>query len=256
MGEIKSFGNTAKSLARNPLGIIALFIVLIYGVAGLITAFSGTLEANERIILILFLVIFPFFVLVVFTWLVSKHSEKLFSPSDFKNEENYVKMQMTAVASLTAATRKSDNLTSEADVEKIVEAVLQTIPSNIQEKNDWRNKVLWVDDRPLNNTYERRAFESVGIEITLALSTVEALELIKNNKYAAIISDMGRKEGSREGYVLLDSIRNQKETTPFFIYAGSNLPEHKLETLNHGGQGTTNNPQELFKIVMKAIITR
>lgn len=39
MTEIKSFGQTAKGLARNPLGIIALFIVLVYGVAGLVTAF-------------------------------------------------------------------------------------------------------------------------------------------------------------------------------------------------------------------------
>jgi CheY-like chemotaxis protein len=187
---------------------------------------------------------------------VSRHSEKLFSPSDFKNEENYVKMQMTAVASLTAATTKSNTPTSEMDVEKIVESVLQTIPTNYQEKIDWRNKVLWVDDRPGNNVYERRAFESVGVEITLALSTNEALALITNNKYAAIISDMGRKEGGREGYVLLDSIRNRRDITPFFIYAGSNLPEHKIETSEHGGQGTTNNPQELFQMVMKAIITR
>jgi hypothetical protein len=28
---VKSFGETAKGLARNPLGIIALFIVLVYG---------------------------------------------------------------------------------------------------------------------------------------------------------------------------------------------------------------------------------
>src|SRR5271170_5271889 len=31
--QTKSFGETAKSLARNPLGIIALFIVMIYGFA-------------------------------------------------------------------------------------------------------------------------------------------------------------------------------------------------------------------------------
>lgn len=256
MSEINSFGQTAKSLARNPLGIIALFIVLIYGVAGLVTAFSGSLTPSERLPLIWFLVLFPFVVLIVFAWLVSRHSGKLFSPSDFKNEENYVKMQMTAVASLTAATSKSDVPKSETDIQKIVDAVRQSIPANLQEKNDWRNRILWVDDRPDNNIYERRAFESVGIRFTLALSTNEALELLKHNKYVAIISDMGRKEGDREGYVLLDTIRRQGDQTPFVIYAGSNLPEHKQEMLEHGGQGTTNNPQELFPMVMKAIVTR
>ncbi|GER80029.1 MAG: response regulator [Anaerolineales bacterium] len=255
MSELNSFGQTAKSLSRNPLGIIALFIVLIYGVAGLVTAFSGSLTPSERLPLIWFLVLFPVIVLIVFAWLVSRHSGKLFSPSDFKDEENYVKMQMTAVAQLTAATTKSDVPTSEIDIQKIIEVVRQSIPANLQEKNDWRNHILWVDDRPDNNTYERRAFESVGIQFTLALSTNEALELLKRNKYAAIISDMGRREGNREGYVLLDTVRQQGNQTPYFIYAGSNLPEHKHETIEHGGQGTTNNPQELFPMVMKAIVT-
>lgn len=34
--QTKSFGETAKSLARNPPGIIALFIVLVYGFASLV----------------------------------------------------------------------------------------------------------------------------------------------------------------------------------------------------------------------------
>jgi len=51
------------------------------------------------------MVLFP--VLAVFAWLVSGHSGKLFAPSDFKNEENYVKMQLSAVASLATAAAKN-----------------------------------------------------------------------------------------------------------------------------------------------------
>lgn len=252
---LSSFGDTAKGLARNPLGIIALFIVLIYGLASLVTVFANSLTASERLPLIWFLVIFPIIVLVVFAWLVSRHSGKLFAPSDFKNEENYVKMQMTAVASLVAASTKASTPASEADIEKIVDAVRQALPSEKQKPEDWRNHILWVDDRPDNNIYERRAFEAVGLRFTLALSTNEALDLLKRNKYAAIISDMGRREGPREGYVFLDTLRREGDKTPFFIYAGSNLPEHKLEAFEHGAQGSTNNPEELFRMIMKAIIT-
>jgi CheY-like chemotaxis protein len=253
---LNPFGDTAKGLAKNPLGIIALFIVLIYGLASLVTAFANSLTVSERLPLIWFLVIFPIIVLIVFAWLVSRHSGKLFAPSDFKNEENYVKMQMTAVASLVAASTKSDTPTSEADIEKIVEAVRQALPTEKQKSEDWRNHILWVDDRPNNNIYERRAFEAIGLRFTLALSTSEALDLLKHNKYAALISDMGRREGPREGYVLLDALRREGDQTPFFIYAGSNLPEHKLEAFEHGAQGSTNNPEELFQMVMKAIVTR
>src|SRR6266545_675783 len=96
--QIKSFGEVAKGLARNPLGIIALFIVLVYGFASLVTAFASSFTATERLPLVYFLVLFPILVLGVFAWLVSKHSGKLFAPSDFKNEDNYVKMQFSAVA--------------------------------------------------------------------------------------------------------------------------------------------------------------
>ena len=96
---IKSFGETAKGLARNPLGIIALFIVLVYGFAALVTAFASSLTSGERLPLIWFLVLFPVLVLAVFAWLVSKHSGKLFAPGDFKNEDNY----LTAMASTLAA---------------------------------------------------------------------------------------------------------------------------------------------------------
>src|ERR1035441_1275727 len=112
----KNFGETAKSLARNPLGIIALFIVLVYGFASLVTAFAGSFTPAERLPLIYFLIVFPMLVLGVFSWLVSKHSGKLFAPSDFKDEENYVKMQMSVVASLTAAAAKGDAGASEAQL--------------------------------------------------------------------------------------------------------------------------------------------
>lgn len=195
----KGFGETAKSLARNPLGIVALFIVLVYGFASLVTAFAGSFTAAERLPLIYFLIFFPVLVLVIFSWLVSKHSGKLFAPRDFRNEDNYVKMQMAVVASLTAATAKSETPASEAELHKIVEVVRAAGPASVASGDGWRNHILWVDDRPENNTYERQAFEAMGIQFTLALSTDEAFERLSQVKYAAIISDMGRREGRVKG---------------------------------------------------------
>ena len=96
----------------------------------------------------------------------------------------------------------------------------------------------------------------MGIRFTLALSTDDAFERLAQNRYVAIISDMGRREGPREGYVLLDRLRQQGDQTPLFFYASSNAPEHKHETREHGGQGCTNNAQELFEMVTKAVIRR
>lgn len=81
MDNLCSLGATAKGMARSPLGIIALFIVLIYGFATLTLGFNSQLEFVERMPLVWFLVVFPVAVLVLFGWLVSSHHEKLYAPS-------------------------------------------------------------------------------------------------------------------------------------------------------------------------------
>jgi CheY-like chemotaxis protein len=253
--QVEGFGKVATGLARNPLGIIALFIVLVYGFACLVTGFAGSWTAPERTPLIYFLVGFPILVLASFTWLVSKHSGKLFAPSDFKNEDNYIKMQLSAAASLAIATTQREQHLPEEGIQSIVEMVQDAASTRQITTDTWRNHILWVDDRPDNNVHERRAFEAFGLEFTLALSTKEAFEKMSTQKFAAIISDMGRHEGPREGYVLLDSLRKQGNQTPLFFYASSNAPKHKRETVEHGGQGCTNNAQELFQMVTKAVIS-
>jgi len=78
---------------RNPLGVIALFITFIYAIAS--TFFSLTLdklEFSERIIIISFIVLFPFAILIVFYKLVTTHHGKLYSPGDFKNDETFLKL--------------------------------------------------------------------------------------------------------------------------------------------------------------------
>jgi len=89
MSDISVFSGAAKGLARNPLGIIALFIVLIYGFAALTLGLNNSLEADQRTPIVWFLVLFPVAVLVLFGWLVSRHHEKLYAPSDFRSDESF-----------------------------------------------------------------------------------------------------------------------------------------------------------------------
>jgi len=119
----------------------------------------------------------------------------------------------------------------------------------------WKRQILWVDNRPDNNIYERRTFESFGVEFTLALSTDEALRILDGRKFAAIISDMGRREGRREGLKLLDAVRSKDKSTPFYIYAGpwSQAPEHQREATERGAQGATNAANELIDMVTTSL---
>jgi CheY-like chemotaxis protein len=115
----------------------------------------------------------------------------------------------------------------------------------------WRYRMLWVDDRPNNNIYERKTFESMGFYVELSLSTQEALEALAKRRFAAVISDMARKEGSDEGYVLLEKLRQKDEGTPFFIYSSSNALKHKREAQKRGAQGYTNRPDDLVQLVLQ-----
>lgn len=121
-------------------------------------------------------------------------------------------------------------------------SVFETQPEN-------NNTILWVDDRPENNTYEREALGLIGFKFDLAVSTNEAIKLLSKKKYLAIISDMGRVEGPKEGYVLLKEVRKTNKTIPYFIYAGSNLLEHKVEAQEKGAQGSTNRATELIDLI-------
>jgi CheY-like chemotaxis protein len=253
--DTKDFSQSAQGFTKSPLGIIALFIVLVYGFATLAVTFGNNLKDHIDP-LIYFLVGFPVVVFFGFLWLVSTHSDKIYGPSDFKNEDNFMKMKMSVVASLAAATarpKQQEGGSSSESVQQlnsIVELVSKTNPKEKTVKSEsWKNRILWVDDRPENNVYERKAFEAQGFNFGIALSTDEALEILNNSRFAAIISDMGRKEGLQEGYVLLEKIRKSGDKTPFFIYAGSNAPEHRRMALEKGAQGSTNNAQELFELV-------
>jgi hypothetical protein len=81
------FGQTAVKLSQGPLGIIALFIVLIHGFASLVLGFAANIGEENRSTLVWFLVLFPVLVFTVFSWLVSTRHQKLYPPGAFRNEE-------------------------------------------------------------------------------------------------------------------------------------------------------------------------
>jgi hypothetical protein len=81
----------SKWSARNPLGIIALFISLIYGMSALLLGVSvQRLSLANQTVLVWFVVLFPVAVLAVFAWLVSKHHRKLYGPGDFRSDESFL----------------------------------------------------------------------------------------------------------------------------------------------------------------------
>ena len=239
------FSGTAKGHASNPLGIIALFIVLIYGLACLVIMQGSNLQTHDITALVWFLIGFPTIGFGGFLWIVIKHHTKLNATKDYNNNEDF----LTAVL-LTTATikrKKNENLPTLEELKNIIN---ESHNGTCNNRKQLHKEILWVDDNPENNLYEKYAFEISGIHITFAKSTEEALLRIKTHSYSAIISDMQRNEKEKEGIALLKKIREANIWIPFFIYTGKCTHEKEKETKENGGQGCTDNPEELYKMVL------
>jgi CheY-like chemotaxis protein len=169
------------------------------------------------------------------------------------------KQLFEAAASLGAATahwqdeaqdnQHIQNVEKTKDIAKAVDQLMTPRTS----RQIQGSSVLWVDDRPINNTYERQALEALGIQFSISKSTEDALERLQRKTYALIISDMARPPDQKAGYTLLEKVKAMHISTPFIIYAGSKRPEHIAEARQRGAFGTTNDPQELFEFVIRAL---
>jgi DNA-binding response OmpR family regulator len=98
------------------------------------------------------------------------------------------------------------------------------------------------------------SFISKGFAVQTATSTSQALALLSSGAYVAVISDMARPEGPREGYVLLDAMRARGNSTPFFLCSSSVvLEEDEREIREHGGQGCLGHPSHALTMVIAVI---
>lgn len=115
--------------------------------------------------------------------------------------------------------------------------------------------ILWVDDNPANNVWERRALESYGVRFVLARDTAQAAQIVsEHGPFAAIISDMGRVGDRLAGITLLKLVRQTGINTPYFIYTTSSRAAKLRDTsLSHGAQGITADPDALVQMVVAVI---
>ncbi len=260
-----SFITGATKLSRNPLGIIALFIVLVYGIAAL-ALYATSLTGTERMPLVWFLVVFPIIVLGIFTWLVIAHSDKIYAPTDFRSDEEYLRwvqlrlesrsLKVVANLSLATAEASGTDRMDKVDVDQVVNVVQTAMRSTTVASDESDERILWVDDRPQANAHERRAFEAMGIHFSQVLNTQDALELLKSEAFIAIISDMARVEGKQEGLVLIDEVRKFDHKTPIFIYSTHKSDAEVAEIKKRGAQAVVSDPRDLFKTVVDYVTER
>lgn len=171
-------------------------------------------------------------------------------------EASAKRRQNEAAAALVAASASKTEAGATPEIvgnvaKEAVQIVGELSPRHLRRIED--AKVLWVDDNPDNNIYERQSLEALGVRFVLSTSTNDALNKVKIQKFDAIISDIGRPPDRTAGYTLLDALRSSGDRTPFIIYAGSRSREHQEEARRRGAVGCTNRATELFEMVLSVL---
>lgn len=129
MTEFKEFLSTAKSLSTAPLGIVALFQVLVYAIACLaIGSGNCSFIENPWHPWVLFLAIFPLAVLVLFFILVAWHHEKLYPPNAFKDQSHFLQtFQLNKAPSEIVSSRTDITTTGDNSRLRLEDRVLKSI---------------------------------------------------------------------------------------------------------------------------------
>ncbi|MBS1171391.1 MAG: response regulator receiver protein [Proteobacteria bacterium] len=122
-------------------------------------------------------------------------------------------------------------------------------------------RILWVDDRPHDNQFERRAFRMLRIEVVNCLGTREALDALRRDDYDLIVSDMGRENDPEDdGWVTLRHLRHIKQYTavPVIFYHGDHddNPKRDIMARAAGAVGATTSPGKLFQWALFALLRK
>jgi CheY-like chemotaxis protein len=111
-------------------------------------------------------------------------------------------------------------------------------------------QLLWVDNNPENNLYEREMLRALGISVALARSTSEGLAMLARTKYDVVISDMERDGIPDEGLRFLTEMRTRGLFRRTIFYIG--VVDWERGTPPYAF-GITNRPDDLLHYVLDVL---
>jgi CheY-like chemotaxis protein len=121
--------------------------------------------------------------------------------------------------------------------------------------------ILWVDDDPDDSTLELAKLRDDGVEVLLARSTAEAMDVLSLRRGVdAIVTDLGRAEDgefrSHAGLALLRQLREAEQDQPVLVYTSARRVElDRQDALDAGASVVTSSPTELFSALREILAT-
>jgi len=93
-------------------------------------------------------------------------------------------------------------------------------------------KILFVDDEELQRDVMRRVLKKLGYDVTLSSNSLEALEILKNEHFPLIITDLSMP--GMDGATLCENIRITNSNSIIYALSGF-IESFEAETLESVG---------------------
>ncbi|RYE67423.1 MAG: response regulator, partial [Rhizobiaceae bacterium] len=115
------------------------------------------------------------------------------------------------------------------------------------------SSILWVDDYPSNNAFLIDKFQRGGVDVTVALSTEDALKHFSNRNFSVVITDLGRREAGVEkkfaGLELIQRLRSINAKLPILVFAGERGLQNRDKLIAAGASDVTASGSDLISFV-------
>ena len=108
--------------------------------------------------------------------------------------------------------------------------------------------ILWIDDQPENNAWERSLLKAFRIHVTTVETTRSAVAALSQEKFDVVVSDISRDHGIDEGLTAMPRIKDAAGGTPIVFYVAA-----LKAGVPPGAFGITNDPNELLHLILDAL---
>jgi hypothetical protein len=200
---MSAFGRAADSaerLSRTVLGTLALFLLLIYFIAG-VTLVWAKLDPLNQTILTFFIALFPVLVLIVFYRLVTGHYSKLINP-DTVNQATYERIVLETLKVEAIARGRERNGDQEAPkVRAQIDSAAQDSTS-VEQKSELHRILDWYTPEWRQKRYLfRRAAEQFGDQPEVVFSdakiTRDVVDIFRFIDHVGMSIEMGMIDGEK-----------------------------------------------------------
>jgi CheY-like chemotaxis protein len=123
-----------------------------------------------------------------------------------------------------------------------------------------RTTLLWVDDHPDDHALELAKLRDDGIEVLLARSTAEALDVLSLRRgVGAVVTDLARSEDgefrAHAGLALLRQLKEAEHDQPVLVYTEAARAElDRRDALDAGAALVTASPVELLAALQRVLV--